>query len=192
MSKGKIPFVPLIVELPNVNENMRKELGISYSTIVFGRHGGWPSFQDKDGIEAVIETAKTNPNIIFIFVNTKPFSTQISNIKYLPSILFGDEIAKTRFINTCDAMIHARIHGECFGLAVAEFSIRNKPVITNSNGRDKAHIHMLGKKAIQYNDKKSLMEIFRTFKRNVHKDWNAFQQYTPALVMKKFERIFLW
>ena len=36
---------------------------------------------------------------------------------------------KVKFINTCDAMIHARAMGETFGLAVAEFSKKNKPVI---------------------------------------------------------------
>lgn len=36
---------------------------------------------------------------------------------------------KTTFINTCDAMLWARHDGETFGLAIGEFSSKNKPVI---------------------------------------------------------------
>ena len=57
-----------------------------------------------------------------------------------------------RFFATCDAMLHAREEGETFGMAVAEFSLRNKPVITyNGSGQyDNAHVRMLGSKALLY------------------------------------------
>ena len=38
---------------------------------------------------------------------------------------------KVSFINTCDCMIHARTDGETFGLAIAEFSTLNKPIISH-------------------------------------------------------------
>ena len=51
-----------------------------------------------------------------------------------PNIIHAQATAdmeyKTKFINTSDAMIHARLEGESFGLSCGEFSIRNKPVIT--------------------------------------------------------------
>ena len=37
---------------------------------------------------------------------------------------------KSRFLYACDAMIHARADGETFGMAVAEFSVHNRPVLT--------------------------------------------------------------
>lgn len=40
------------------------------------------------------------------------------------------------FIRTCDAMLHARMSGETFGLAIAEFSAHNRPVLTSSVHHD--------------------------------------------------------
>ena len=37
-------------------------------------------------------------------------------------------------------MIHGRSDGETFGLAVAEFSVANKPVITYSESKDREHL----------------------------------------------------
>ena len=50
-----------------------------------------------------------------------------------------------KFVNASDCMIHARARGETFGLAIAEFSIRNKPIIAYSNPPEKAHLDILGK-----------------------------------------------
>ena len=68
-----------------------------------------------------------NSNTYFLFMNTDRFHYH-PKIIYLDPTL--DPIEKTKFINTCDAMIHARSNGETFGLAIAEFSLKNKPVIT--------------------------------------------------------------
>ena len=53
---------------------------------------------------------------------------------------------KEAFYRTCDAMLHARRDGETFGLAVAEFSVRNKPVITK--GASKRWVASLHYRAI--------------------------------------------
>ena len=49
--------------------------------------------------------------------------------------------------------------GETFGLAIAEFSVHNKPVLTSSvhisDGR--AHLDILGKKGLYYKD-----EVYHT------------------------------
>jgi hypothetical protein len=88
-------------------------------------------------------------------------------------------------------MIHARTMGETFGLAVAEFSLKNKPIITTLMG-DLEHITILKEKAIIYNDKNSLINIFRNIKtiKNTHEDWNAYTDYTPEKIMLKFKEIF--
>ena len=41
---------------------------------------------------------------------------------------------------------------ETFGLAVAEFSVANKPIITYGNSKDNEHLRILKDKAIIYND----------------------------------------
>ena len=98
---------------------------------------------------------------------------------------------KTKFINTCDAMLHARHQGESFGLSVGEFSIRNKPVITWTHGRDGAHIEMLGNRGIYYNNDVELFNILNNFVPDPTKDWNAFKNYNSESVMKIFNNVFL-
>ena len=53
-------------------------------------------------------------------------------------------------------MIHGRKDGETFGLAVAEFSSANKPVITYKKSTDKEHIRILNKKGIYFDNKDEL------------------------------------
>ena len=68
-------------------------------------------------------------------------------------------VHKTRFINSCDAMLHARLQGESFGLACGEFSIRNKPVITYAGSKHRHHIDVLGDSGFYYTDADSLVKI---------------------------------
>jgi glycosyltransferase involved in cell wall biosynthesis len=57
-------------------------------------------------------------------MNTHPFCEPRPNIIHLPAS--SDCDTKSRFIRSCDAMLHARYDGETFGLAVAEFSAHNR------------------------------------------------------------------
>jgi hypothetical protein len=114
----------------------------------------------------------------------------LPNIIHLPAII--DPVDKTRFINTCDAMVLARKEGETFGLAVAEFSIRNKPVIVNRWCRDKAHIAILGGKGSYYWTSGQLKRIMTNFKPEPDKDWDAYsEKYNPEAVMVKFDEVFI-
>jgi len=183
------PFVPYMVDLPNENGDLRKELGIPKDAVVYGRHGGYETFDHMFVKHTVLKIAETNPNIYFIFMNTeKWFTKPLENIIFIEPT--SDLIRKTQFINTCDAMLHARINGESFGLAVAEFSIRNKPVLTHRFARDTAHIAMLGDKGRYYSDAKSL-ELLLLQKWDNTKDWNAYSAYSPENVMQKFKSVFL-
>lgn len=184
-------FVPHMVTLPEINENLRIELNIPKDAIVFGRHGGVETFDIPFVHQAVIEVAKKRSDIYFLFLYTNKFTdSSQKNIIYLN----GNQnlIYKTKFINSCDAMLHARRVGETFGLAVAEFSIRNKPVITKlSENREDAHIQMLGNKGIYYNNKIELLNILNNFKPDLNKDWNAYREYNPEKIMNIFNKVFL-
>ena len=61
-------------------------------------------------------------------MNITPFEKSLSNIIYLPPTYSIKR--KIEFINTCDGCLHARNMGESFGLTLAEFSVKNKPIIT--------------------------------------------------------------
>jgi hypothetical protein len=180
-----IPVIPYMVDLPNHNENLRKELGIDEHAIVFGRYGGKTEFNINTVHVAIKQFLKKNKNVYFLFMNTSVFYEH-PRIIYLDANIDLD--FKVKFINTCDAMLHGRKMGETFGSSIAEFSIRNKPVITCMSG-DLEHIKILGDKAIIYNSLNSLMYIFENIKTIIHskQDWNAYRMYSPEYVMNLFQ-----
>ena len=182
------PSIPHMINLPKCSENMRSDLGIPESAIVLGRIGGYNEFNIKYVHESIIDNL--NENIYYIFVNTIPFFNH-PKIIYLPIIT--DLYLKVKFINSCDAMIHARFEGEVFSMSMGEFSYLNKPVITTQSTIDNGHYHLMKDYAIWYDCKESLNFILQNiiqFK-NSKKDWNAYKDYTPENVMKIFNTVFL-
>ncbi len=155
-ANGKIPSVPHIVELPDVNEDLRGDLGIPPQAKVLGCHGGAGSFDVPSAIEAVRLVLARSPDTWFVFLNIAPFVDHPRAL-FLPGS--SDMVHKTRFINSCDAMLHARLQGESFGLACGEFSIRNKPVITYAGSKHRHHIDVLGDSGFYYTDADSLVKI---------------------------------
>jgi len=188
--KFNSPFVPHMITLPDINDDLREELNIPKDAIVFGRHGGADTFNLLFALNVIKTIAQVRNDIYFLFLCTDKFTdASQKNVIYLEGN--SDLEYKTKFINSCDAMLHARHQGESFGLAVGEFSIRNKPVITYLHGRDNAHIEMLGSKGIYYNNENELFEIINNFKSDLTRDWNAYRDYNPEKVMDKFKQVFL-
>lgn len=184
----QVPVIPLIVTLPECDENLRDELNIPLDATVYGRYGGYDEFNVEMAQEAIQDFLVQNKedNIYFLFMNTKPFFEH-PRILYLEKNI--DFFYKTKFVNTCDAMIHGRAMGETFGLSVAEFSLRNKPIITCPCG-DMEHIQILREKAILYRSKEELHHLFKHIKLILQSrtDWNAYQIYNPENVMELFQR----
>lgn len=190
---SKYPVVNYMVNLPEVSSNLREELNIPQEAIVFGRHGGMDQF-NIDYVHRVIdEITDKYPNVYFLFVNTNKFCKDKKNIIHQGKIV--DLNKKVEFINTCNAMIHARQMGETFGAAVAEFSIKNKPVITCKKGYDIEHLNILKEKCFTYNNGNELTNIFENFIANFdeikNKDWNAYADYSPQNIMDKFNEVFI-
>ena len=177
--------IPHIVSLPECDEDLRDELDIPKDVIVLGRYGGKDEFNIPDTKQAIEDFLYHDPSVYFLFMNTFPFYDH-PNIIYLKGSL--DPIYKVKFINTCDAMIHGREMGETFGLSIAEFSSKNKPVITCPCG-DLEHIRILGDRAILYHNKDDLFDIFCHIRERigVRTDWNAYSMFTPYKVMKLFQ-----
>lgn len=186
----KIPYVPYIVHLPDHELNMRSELGIPKDALVFGRNGGWETFDLFFVKEAIVEVINQRTDLWFLFQFTEPFYSH-ERIIYLDGTSNLDK--KVKFINTCDAMIHARHIGESFGLSCAEFSIRNKPIITWYNSPERNHIDTLGEKGIYYENKTDISYIFLNLDKNEMNslEWNCYQDYSPKKVIKKFKEVYL-
>lgn len=189
-NNGKYPVIPRMITLPNENSNMRERLHIPTNAIVFGGYGGKQQFDIKYVQNVVYKIAKNNKHIYFLFANFNRFCEELDNIIHLPTIY--EENEKVSFINTSDAMLWARSDGETFGQAIAEFSIRNKPVIATKVGA-LSHVKYLGDKAIWYSNERDLTEILLNFNPMIEskKDWNAYRDYTPEKVMKIFDNVFL-
>lgn len=185
-----IPYVPHIVNLPKINEDMRQKLSIPKDALVIGRNGGWETFDIQFVKDAVYRVLDMRKDIWFLFQYTKPF-IQHERVIYLPGSAELKE--KTKFINTCDAMLHARYQGESFGLSCGEFSIRNKPIITFYNSPERNHIDTLGEKGIYYENKTDILYILKNLdKKEINSlEWNCYQEYSPEKVSQKFKEIYL-
>lgn len=190
LSKGRVEVVPHIVTPSTVTDNLRSTLGIPSDATVIGRHGGRDTFSVPYVKTAVVKALTAFPTVYFLFLNTDKFIDH-PRVIFLPTTWDIDE--KSRFINSCDAMLHARVEGESFGLAVAEFSIRNKPVMTMRSAIDNCHLDILGDKALVYSSEGEIVFFIHQIKTIAasRTDWNAYQAYTPELVMKQFRTVFL-
>lgn len=190
MTNYEIPYVPYMVSLPDHNENLRSVLNIPEDALVLGRNGGWETFDLNWVKESIIEILSQRSDIWFLFQYTQPF-IEHERVIYLPGS--ADLYEKVSFINTCDAMIHARFIGESFGLSCAEFSSRNKPVITWSGSQERSHIEILGESGIFYHDKFHLSNILSNIDKKVLNSnvWNNYNDYTPKKVIDKFKKVYL-
>jgi len=184
-------FVPHFVPQLESKVGLREILGISTKARVFGRHGGWDTFNIPFAREAVVRHARQNPEDHFVFLNTESIreAGHLANIHYLPATV--DPVEKAKFLATCDVMLHARLHGETFGLAVGEFAVLGKPVITFSESRERAHLEMLGNQALLYRHGGELAGVLKEF--CPHKthgtEYEIFAD--PKVVMEIFRKKFL-
>ncbi len=184
-----VPFVPHMINLPQVKDNFRQFLNISPNKLVVGWYGG-NNFEIPFARQAVLHIAEKRKDIVFLFMNQDPFC-DLENVRFIDSTTNLDQ--KVGFINTCDIMIHARERGETFGLAIGEFSSLNKPIITYSKSPERNHIITLGDRGVYYDDYESLYNILSNIQKiDIEgKDWNCYQNYTPEKVMKQFKEVFL-
>lgn len=186
VSRGRVAVLPNIVHLPPAEGDFRDFLGIPRAAIVFGRYGGWDSFDVPYAADTVLRAARDRPDIHFVFMNTQPFGPPVPNITFVKGT--PDLATKRRFVNTCHAMLHARQSGETFGMACGEFAIAGKPVVTNATG-DGEHRRILGQQAIVYSDAAELYSLLvRPEQRVLTMDMagTRFHAYRPERVMATF------
>ena len=190
-SKGTLPYVPHMINLPKSNEDLRGQLAIPKTALVIGSYGGEDCFNVPFVPAAILESLHKRRDLVFLFMNYPPSLTHERAI-FLPGN--PDPEFKARFINSCDAMIHAQRLGESFGLACGEFSSRNKPVVTFGACYGRSHIEILGDKALLYNDRPELVRILLSLSKQFigAQSWDCYsQRFAPAPVMEKFKQVFL-
>lgn len=188
------PVVPHMINLPEENSNLRNKLNIPENAYVFGRYGGFETF-DIDFVYNVInKICAQNKNVYFLFMNTQKFNNDFPNkIIFLESNT--DLSFKKKFINTCNSLLHARFYGESFGLTVGEFAINKKQIISfNNKIGDHMHKIILQDKIHLYNNENELSCIMNNVINGINlKDMNenGYFKYTPEYVMNIFKNVFL-
>ena len=187
---GKTEYVPHIVKNMEKTANWRSILGISEESLVIGRHGGYDTFDLPYVHRSVERILNERPEIVFLFLSTKQFTTHPRAI-FVPWVKNQQDIFN--FIHSCDAMLHGRSAGETFGLAAAEFSVANKPIITNI-GYDNAHIDNLDGRALVYTDETELLSILRQITKEYFKenDWDVLShKFSEKNVIEQYNKVFL-
>lgn len=186
---NNIPFIPHMINLSTTNENLIKELNIPKNSIVYGRYGGLETFDITFVHDVIKQILIKRSDIYFLFMNTNIFYEH-SNIIYLNNS--SDIEYKTKFINTCDFMIHARQQGESFGLSVGEFNNRNKKIVTYKNSYEKSHIDILGDNGgLYYTNFNELFDLLNNLTKKDGYSENMYIDLTPKNVMEKFNKTFL-
>jgi len=178
--------LPHICEkLPTPKYDLRLKLGISHASKVFGCYGGATEFNIQSVKDAIIDTVNSRTDIEFIFMNINEFYKH-PQIKFLPGTYDLED--KSAFVNACDAMIHARSGGETFGLAVSEFALENKPIITYELSGERSHIEILGERGIYYKSREDVFDIFNNLDNYIkHSDYHTpYLQFSPEIIMNKF------
>jgi hypothetical protein len=169
--------------------NCYLSLHIPSDAIVFGSYGG--SDEILGYVRDAMINISNNPaysNVYFLFMNIPQFAENSERLRFIEGTDSMEE--KRAFINTCDAMVYGRIWGETFGLACAEFSVCNKPIIGYRYPNDKFHIRTLGEHFIgheTYEECYTILTQYNRFKKDVSS--NQYKKYTPEIVMSEFNRI---
>jgi hypothetical protein len=186
----KLPFVPHIVLPPSSADGLRNELGIPEDAVVVGRHGASDAFNIEFVRRAVVSVVEQRSDLWFVFLNTDRFAAH-DRIVHIPRADERDDVS--RFVNTCDYMIHAVANGENFGLAVAEFAVAGVPVVTFLDSPGRAHLDLLSPGLlIGYRDFQDVVFTFSTLERRITPvPSDLASRFSPEAVMQRFSTVFL-
>jgi len=188
------PLDELVMDVGEMRRTKRSELGIPHNALVLCRHGGHGTFDIglvRDNLATMVEQ---HANLHVVLMNTARLAQGHQRIHEV--VGSSDVAGKARFFASCDAMLHARSDGESFGLAVGEFALRNKPIITfnGPGGYYRAHLQILGDRGLYYHDLSSLSALLGALVNEgvpAREDWNVYKQYSREVIMNKFETVFV-
>ena len=188
--------VPWMINIQDAEGDLREELNIPKDAFVYGYHGGADCFGIPWVAEPILRALNSRPDLYIVLMNVDKAWTSITydhpRLMFIPGT--ADMQRKTRFIKTCDAMLHARHHGETFGLSCGEFSVLNRPIVAATTVEDRCHIDILGDKLIGYNEPESLYKILvsMTHEFVATQNWDCYSdKFSPEPVMRKFKEVFL-
>jgi hypothetical protein len=187
-----VPHIVNYIKVPKSESKLvRLTLGIPRSAVLIGRIGGVDTFDIDFVRDTMIESLDQRKDLHYLFigpVDDLPKHERIHTVD-----LTVDPYIKTSLISACDAMIHARIRGETFGIGCAEFANQGLPVITYKNSGEKAHLLELEKQPEKwfYTDKETLLNALLSVT-SVNKAIIKYgYYYNPVPVMEIFKKVFI-
>lgn len=188
-SNNKFSYAPLPVQLLKNNQNLRAKLKIPKNAKVLGYHGGETSFDLNFVRDVIKKVVEQNKNIYFLFMNIKKFFNH-KRVIFIKGTF--NQSQKVKFINSCDAMLHARSLGESFGLSCAEFAIKNKPIFTYGYCRQRAHFEICKNNIIPYYSYGDLnLKILNFNKNKKYNSKSLEKELSEKNTIKIFEKVFL-
>lgn len=176
------------VAIEEAVQDFKEFMGIPSTALVVCGFGGGPSFNIPFALDAVAQLlalhAPTSLHFLFAGVEV---NIQHVSVTSLGPIL--NSTAKEVFLQSCHCLLHARAEGETFGLSVAEFSARNKPVLTHKgfdgqHASELEHVRILGSKGFYYSSQDDIVNTLTTWIKTGLPvgDFNAYKQFTPNKV----------
>lgn len=187
--------VPHIAWVLDCGDNLREELGIASSSFVFAWYGGHDAW-DPSMTSVVRDVATIRNDSAFVLRNFPPEQRPgLSGLKNV-HLLDGDSSLhkKCSLLKTADVFLHTRTLGETFGLAVAEFSLMQKAVITRAVSHHKYHLELLKSDVYTYQNQADLRQLMISVsKTNIKKaDFAShYHNFSPAVIMQLFTKNFL-
>lgn len=197
----RVMYAP--VETPASQDNMRKELGISNDTVVFGRMGSAWSWSPM--IVEAYKRVENKNNLLLVLMPAPQWKEAakqlgIKNIIYLEQPLIEDELI-SKFYNTLDVQVHAKNEGECCPGSIVEGMRHGLPVITHISPNNNGQVEVVNKSGFitQFNDVDSYATIMRKLQENkplrlaygMRAKQHAIDLFDAQLIVDQLERDYI-
>lgn len=193
---GQSVYLPHMIGLkPDLRFNMRSKLGIPDTATVFGRYGGFDTFNVSFCLSAIEKVVNSNSNIYFLLNSVQQFIIHPQVIFY--NILLITDQEKNLFISTCDAYLECCSLGHSFGLSLGEFAVHNRPALIyskpNNSFWNDAHLKIVGQNGLLFQTEQQFIDLITNFNKVDYqqKDNNYYRNYNPEKIMNIFKTLFL-
>ena len=187
---GRYPAVPHIVDPPPPQGNLRAEFGVPAGAVVVGRHGGPDQLNVPFVAHALKAALDARPDLWVMLLNTAPLLRH-ERVIHVPRAPDRQRVAD--FVASCDVGLNARLGGEAFGLAIAEFLAQDKPALIWEGGRDRHHLSLVDDRGLRFRTGEELTRALVRFEPKPGDGrWRSrIERFSPEAVMQVFARVFL-